>query len=84
MPKGLIPDRFSATVRIGARWRGGSLSALDGRPLPKIQDGTLIELVLPAWAVTNNKEREELRSKRTLDMLPVKGGVKPDNSAEYR
>lgn len=70
MPKGFIPDPDSATVRIGARWCGGSLSALDGRPLPKIEDGTLIELVLPAWAVTNKEEREELRAKRTLEMLP--------------
>jgi hypothetical protein len=70
VPKGLIPDPLSATVHIGARWRAGSLSALDGRPLPEIQDGTLIELILPAWAVTNDKEREELRSRRTLDMLP--------------
>lgn len=70
MPKGFIPDPYSATVRIGARWRAGSLSALDGRPLPNIQDGTLIELVLPAWAVTNKEEREELRARRTLEMLP--------------
>jgi hypothetical protein len=33
---GFIPDSHSATVRIGARWRAGKLTALDGQPLPNI------------------------------------------------
>ena len=75
MPKRPEPDLFSATVRIGARWRGVCLSALDGRPLPEIQDGTLIELVLPAWALTKTKEREEITSRRTLNLLPATSSV---------
>lgn len=75
MPKFLKPDPFAATVRIGARWRCGSLSTLDDRPLPEIQDGTFIELVLPAWAVTNVKEREKLTTRRTLDILSADSRV---------
>lgn len=75
MPKGSVPHPFNATVRIGARWRGGCLSALNDQPLPEIRDGTLIELILPAWAVTNDQERAKLTSKKTIDMLPAKSGV---------
>jgi hypothetical protein len=75
VPKWPIPDPLSATVRIGARWHGGCLAPLDERPLPEIQDGTLIEIVLPAWAVTNIKEREELTSRRMLAMLPADSRV---------
>jgi hypothetical protein len=63
------PDPLSATVHIGARWHRGYLSALDDRPLPEIQDGTLVEIVLPAWALTNIDERAELTLKSTLEML---------------
>ena len=70
-----IPDPYSATVRIGARWHAGKLTTLDDRPLPNIRDGAFIELVIPAWAVTDDEDRQRLRSKRTIEMLPEGGRV---------
>jgi hypothetical protein len=69
---GFIPDSYSATVRIGARWRNGKLLSLGEEPIPEIQDGTLIELVIPAWAVTSENDRRRLRSMTQIDMLPEK------------
>ena len=70
-----IPDSYSATVRIGARWRDGNLTTLDKRSLPTIRDGTFIELVIPAWAIVNDDVRCKLRTKRTIDMLPTDARV---------
>ena len=53
---GFIPDPYSATVRIGARWRAGKLTALNDQPLPSIRDGAFMELVIPAWAILNEED----------------------------
>jgi hypothetical protein len=66
---GFVPDPYCATVRIGTRWCNGKPTSLNEQPLPRIQDGTLVELVLPAWALTKDDEREELTLRRTLEML---------------
>ena len=75
MPKGFIPDPYSATVRIGARWRAGKLTTLDDRPLPNIRDRAFIELVIPAWAVVDKADRQRLQSKRSIEMLPADARV---------
>jgi hypothetical protein len=72
---GFIPDSNSATVRIGARWCNGGLTSLDEQPLPNIQEGTFIELVIPAWAIINENARDKLQSKRTVEMLPSESRV---------
>lgn len=75
MPNGFIPDPNSATVRIGARWRAGQLTTLNDQPLPNIRDGAFIELVIPAWAVVNEADRQRLQSKRVIEMLPTDARV---------
>jgi hypothetical protein len=75
VPKGFIPDPYSATVRIGARWRAGKLTTLDDRPLPNIREGSFIELVIPAWAVIDEPDRQRLQSKRVIEMLPTDARV---------
>jgi len=72
---GFIPESNSATVRIGVRWRVAAPTTLDGKPLPKISDGALVELVVPIWAVADEYDRIRLRSKRTLEMLPTEASV---------
>ena len=72
---GFIPDSHSATVRIGARWHAGKLTTLDDRPLPNIRDRAFIELVIPAWAVVNEADRQRLQSKRVIEMLPADAKV---------
>ncbi len=72
---GFIPDSHSATVRISARWHAGKLTTLDDRPLPNIRDGAFIELVIPAWAVVNETDRQRLKSKRVIEMLPTDARV---------
>jgi hypothetical protein len=75
VPKGFIPDPYSATVRIGARWRAGQLTTLNDQPLPNIRDGAFIELVIPAWAVVSEADRQRLQSKRVIEMLPTDARV---------
>jgi hypothetical protein len=71
----VIPNPYKASVRIGARWRSGKLTTLEGLPLPGIADGAFVELVIPSWAVSDDSDRRKLQSKRIIEMLPAQESV---------
>lgn len=65
-----VPDKTKKTVRILVRINGGCVVRYDGTPLPKIEDGTLGDLVLAASSLTDTTERQQLETESSVELLP--------------
>ena len=70
-----IPDKSKKTIRILIRINAGSVVRYDGTPLPKVGDGTLGDLVLPASSLIDEAERQELEIESTVELLPAHESV---------
>jgi hypothetical protein len=70
-----IGDKTKKTIRIVVRVRAGRVVRSDGTPLPKVLDGTLGDLVLPASHLIDENERRELEKESLQDLLPERSVV---------
>jgi hypothetical protein len=70
-----IPDKTKKTVRLLVRIKDSSVVRFDGAPLPKLEDGTLGDLILPASSLTDRAERQELETESAVELLPARSLV---------
>ncbi len=70
-----VPDKTKKTVRILVRIKAGSVVRPDSAPLPKVLDGTLGDLVLPASSLIDEAERQELETESSAELLPSRSSV---------
>jgi hypothetical protein len=66
-----VPEKSRKTVRILVRIKNGQVFRFDSTSLPKISDGTLGDLILPASTLIDDKERQELQAESLLELLPA-------------
>jgi hypothetical protein len=67
----LIPDPLARTVRIPVRVTDEGLRLLNGGPIPSIESDTVAELIVPAFALRNEKQRKILTSFVAGPILPL-------------
>ena len=67
----LVPDSSKKRIRILVQFIPGSIIRPDGLPLPRIRDGTLADLVLPASALADQWERHKLETESLKELLPA-------------
>jgi hypothetical protein len=70
-----IGDKTKKTVRILVRIKAGIVARADSTPLPKIRDGALGDLVLPASSLIDDEERQELETESLVELLPAQNWV---------
>lgn len=56
----MIPDPWRRTIKIDIRFQYGSVVRFDGRRLPKICEGIIGELTIPAYAIEDEGTYKEL------------------------
>lgn len=66
-----IPDKTKKTVRLFVRIKDKNVVRFDGAPLPKIEEGALGDLILPASSLTDKAERQELERESGFELLPA-------------
>lgn len=66
-----LPDKTKKTVRIRVRLNGDNIARCDGKPLPKVAEDALGDLVLPAASLTDEAQRRELEKESTIELLPA-------------
>jgi hypothetical protein len=59
-----IPDPFSKMIKIPIEIKKGNVEFYFEGPLPELKDGTLGDLIIPAYAVTNTNLRTLLSEVR--------------------
>jgi len=67
----IIPDKYERTVRLPIRFKDGQWLLADGTPLPKIENDTLMEVILPAYALTDPKELALWTAEGRFAMFPA-------------
>jgi hypothetical protein len=65
-----VPDSTKKKIRILVKFIPGSIIRSDGTPLPRILDGTLADLVLPASGFADKEERQKLEVESLGELLP--------------
>lgn len=63
-------DSFNKTVSIPVRYTKGKIEYYYGKKLPKLKDGVIGELILPAYAVEDKKFLENISKEVIVDFLP--------------
>jgi len=63
-------DRFQKRLRIGVRFDGTSFVLLDGKPLPKLTEGSYAELVVAPESIEDENVRAHLSGQRSIQFLP--------------
>ena len=67
---------LSKTIRIPVRIRtSGRIEYFYGGDLPEMSDGTIGELVVPEWSITNQKEVSRLQQEYVVPFLPSRSVV---------
>src|SRR5215467_1554019 len=66
-----LPDKTRKTVRILVRVKAGNIVRINGTPLPKIKDGAVGDLVLPASDLLVEAERQALEAESSKELLPA-------------
>ena len=67
---------LSKTIRIPVRIRtSGRIEYFYGGDLPEMSDGTIGELVVPEWSITNQKEISRLQQEHVVPFLPSRSVV---------
>jgi len=64
-----IPDPFSKMIKIPIEIKKGNVEFYFEGPLPELKDGTLGDLIIPAYAVTNSNLRNLLSEERKIPLL---------------
>jgi hypothetical protein len=67
--------RFEKTLRIGVRFHGTGFVLLDGRPLPKLAEDSLAELVLSPEQIVDEGARAMFTAERMVPFLEVGASV---------
>jgi hypothetical protein len=62
-------ERFQKRLRIGVRFNGTSFVLLDGKPLPKLTEGTFAELVIAPESIEDAIVRDKLEGLRSIPFL---------------
>jgi hypothetical protein len=62
-------DKFARTVRLPVRMTGGQLMLADGKTLPKIEDDTIADLIIPAYALLADEDRALWTKEESRDMF---------------
>jgi len=71
-----VPEKDKKTVRILVRiTKDGKVFKYDNSPLPKVQDGTLGDLVLPAYGLVDEAKRQQLETESSVELLPTNSHV---------
>lgn len=71
-----VPEKDKKTVRIFVRiTKDGKVLKYDNTPLPKVQDGTLGDLVLPTFGLVDEAERQQLETESSVELLPANSHV---------
>ena len=63
-------DSLNKTVSIPVRYTSGKIEYFYGGKLPKLKDGVIGELILPAYAVEDKKFLENISKEVIVDFLP--------------
>ena len=64
-----VPDPFSKMIKIPIEIKKGNIEFYFEGPLPELKDGTLGDLLIPAYAVTNSNLRKLLSEERKIPLL---------------
>lgn len=67
---GFIPDPFERTVRVPVKFIQGAPQPFYGGPWPKIEEGTIGDLIVPAWAFEKPQDAVLLSAPLTAPILP--------------
>ena len=69
------PER-EKTIRIPVRvGMNGQIEYFYGGDLPEIRDGTIGDLVVPAWSIADEKEASRLQQEHVVQLLPSNSAV---------
>lgn len=63
-------DSLNKTVSIPIRYANGKIEYFYGGKLPKLKDGVIGELILPAYALEDKKFLENISKEVIVDFLP--------------
>ncbi len=66
----VIPDPFARTVRVPVKFVQGIPQPFYGGPWPKIEEGTVGDLIVPAWAFEKPQDAFLLSAPLTAPILP--------------
>lgn len=66
----MVPDTFKKTVRIPVRFVGGDFKFFYGGDLPAMREGTIGELIVPEYSVTDKYKLGLISKKFTKTFLP--------------
>ncbi len=64
-----MSERYQKVLRLGIRFNGSTFELLDGRPLPKLAQNCVGELLLPPHSILDVKERDEFQREERLPFL---------------
>ena len=67
---GIIPDPYERTVRVPVKFVQGQPQPFYGGPWPPIKEGTIGDLILPAWAFEKPQDAILLSAPLTAPILP--------------
>ena len=78
----MIPDALAKTVLLPVRIRDGKVEYFYGGELPSLRDGTIADLVVPAYALVNQQLIGALANELAFSVLPKRSrllvGLKPE------
>lgn len=66
-----IPDPFARSIRLEIKISDGKVTMIDGEPLTDLKSETIAELILPAFAIKDDKIREALTKEEKVLLLPA-------------
>jgi len=82
----MIPDSFKKSVQIPITVRNGEIELFYGGVIPKLQDGTIGDLIVPRYSVEDTKKLEQLTQELEKELLPCNTtllvNLKPSNIAD--
>ena len=68
----MIPDPYRKTVKIPIKIINGTLYQYPDKPLPKLKDGTIGDLVVPSYAFREQETAKQLNKEHKELFLPAK------------
>lgn len=66
----MIPDRFEKSVRIPVKVVNGEMKFFYGGDLPKLKEGTIGDLIVPSYAISDKRQLELLQMEKSEVFLP--------------
>ena len=66
----MIPDPFEKTVCIPIKFHNGKIEFLYGGPIPELDEGTIGDLVVPEYCLSDKEKLKILSKENVIELLP--------------